>query len=180
MSKAMVYEGVQDYLRDQQDWTINQCAVQHGGEPPALARGIYVAVNGVSVQTRSMEQFFLAEQFTVSINVWWESAITPADFSGLGKIKSNPHQPGATTLEDLERSVIRELHHSQDFRNSLNGKFSLPGSDGDIFLMPLIYDGSGEDERLNVNSNNQKSAQWLGRRLRFTGLDRNQVIGSIR
>lgn len=180
MSGAMIKEGIRDFLRSENGWNQNQCEVQTDGQPPSIARNFYVAIGSITVRTRALTQHFLGEQFTLTVSIWWETANTPADMSGNAQLRQVLHQTAVTTLEDLERLVIRQLHNVQEPRNAVNGQFSLPGANGDQFLLPFNYDGRGDDERINPNAGSRTSSQWLGRRLPFTGFDRNQKIGSVR
>jgi hypothetical protein len=180
MAMSMILEGVRDFLQKENGWDKHRCGIQQGGLPPAVTRGFYVALDDAGVETSPPENHYLKEIYTIEVAVWRETAPISADLSGIAQLKSDQYIKGAATLHDIERKVIRSIHHNQALRNAINGQFVLPGSDGDLFLLPLIYTGRGRNELQGVFAQNQQqSAQWLGRRLRFRGATRNQKIGSI-
>lgn len=180
MSMAFALEGIRDFLRKENDWSVKQCTIQHTAEPPQLAKGFHIALDDNGVATSTRENHYLQEQYAVIVGVWIEAAITPADYAGTLQLAESIYQKGTLTLNDIERLVITQIHQQNEPRNFTNCKFGLPGEKGDIFLAPMIYDGRGTNETIASNQNNPRSAQWLGRRLRFSGFQRNQKIGCAR
>ncbi len=180
MSRAMVLEGLRDFLRKENGWTFTRCDIQHKSTPPALARGLFIALDDAGVTAGPQENYYLQEQFGITVGVWIETAIQPADMSGNTELKTAKYIEGGVTLDDLERRMIRQLHQKYDTMAFVNCKFGLPGENGDKFIAPMFYGGSGKTEAVNPNPQNDRAAQWFGRRLRFSGFNRNQTIDCMR
>jgi hypothetical protein len=177
----MMLTGVRDYLRETNGWKFHQCGIQYRSSPPQLARGFYVALSCSGVQGGPAGNHYLKETYALTLGIWKESGVLPADLVGHAQLNSDEYQKGSETLDSLERKLIDQLHQAQEVRNVVNGKFGLPGSNGGEFLLPFHYDSGGDDELVSPFGGQQgTAAQYLGRRLRFVGFTRNQRIGSIR
>lgn len=181
MAMSMVLEGVRDFLRQENGWKAGQCEIQQGATPTNTSRGMYVALDDAGVDTAAADQHYLKEIYSIEIAIWTETGSLPADLSGQAQLKADKYTPGRATLHKLERRIIAQLHQKQEPRNQINAEFGLPGSDGCIFLMPLVYGGRPKNETFGaIQQGAQNVAQWLGRRLRFRGFDRTQKIGSVK
>ena len=181
MSMAMAVEGLRDFLQQVLGWDKNQCNIQQGARPPAVANNFYVALDDGGIETGPAENYYLHEIYTIQIAIWVSAGAIPADMSGEVQLQSDRYIPGAATLDSMERSIVGLLHQRQEPRNQINTQFGLPGDKGDVFLRPLIWSGRPTNEVIGVAAAGQhQSPQWLGRRERFRGFDRNSKIGMVR
>lgn len=178
---AMLLEGVRDFLRKENSWKLGQCDIQQGANPTNTSRGFYIALDDDGVQTATPENHFLKERYTIQIAIWTETGSLPADMSGMAQLRSDKYTKGRATLDSLERKILAQLHQRQEPRNETNAQFGLPGEAGCIFLLPLAYISRPKNEVFGaIQQGAANVAQWLGRRLRFTGFDRTQNIGSVK
>ena len=177
---AMALEGVRDFLRRCNDWDVDHCEIQQKGTIPGIARGFYVTLDDRGIETGPDDNHYLKEIYTIEIGIWTETASLSPDMSGNAQLKSDKYIKGATTLDDLERTLARQLHHKNEPRNQINEQFGLPGTDGDIFLQNLIWKGRPGNEIQGVPQGSQNNVgQWLGRREIYRGFTRNQNIGCV-
>lgn len=179
MSMAMALS-VRDFLRKENGWDVNRCDIQQGGTVPDIARQFYVTLDDAGVQTGPAENYYLKEILSIEVGIWVETGHIPADMSGHAQLKNDDYIKGTVTLDDMERAIIAQLHHREEPRNQINEQFGLPGDDGDIFLLNFVYGGRPRNEIQGVFQNQNRVGQWLGRRLRFGGLTRNQKIGCVK
>ena len=179
MSMGLALEGARDFLRQETGWSANQCGIQHQGIPPATAGDFYVAVDDNGVETGREVNNELREIVGLEISIWRRERDMPQDMSGLSFLDQHRYKVAATTLENMERLVIKTLHHNWSFRVFINDRFALPSDAvGDVFLGSLTYRGRGRNETVGLPESND-ATMFIGRRLRFRGLHRTQKIGSM-
>ena len=121
---------------------------------------------------------YLKERFKLVVGIWRRISETPVDLRGKEMLRDNPYQANATTLSDLERYVIRSLHKSRFVNQRINDEI---GQDTEQFgeahfILPLNYRGRSTNEYFTPPGMDAKQGTWMGRRLRFSGLDRTQSI----
>lgn len=179
MSMGMVLEGVRDWLRDRNEWSITECGVTDDGYPPARAGNFYIAVDEDGVDVGPERTNALTEIYKIEVTVWRRPGHLPKDFLGNIVLPEDRYLPEIKTLHDLERRVIYHLHgwraSTNTLRNFLNTKFNLPDvGRGDAFITELMSTGRGRKEKHQVDD----GMPFIGRRLRFRGLMRVQKISN--
>jgi hypothetical protein len=176
---AAILAATEAILRTANDWDSNSCSIQPGSEPPPTAAQWYIAIDDAGVeQSARAEDYYLREQFVIEIGVWRRPGQLPHDRKKELQKNVTRYMNDMLTLEPLERKVIKALHKSQTWRNTLNSLAGFPeeGS-GDQVVNPLVYQGRSKNETLVFGKENEHA--FFGRRLRFRGGDRVQTIESM-
>ena len=174
MSMGAILQQVRDHLRSAMSLGVDQCDVRPGGMPTAAAGEFYVAVDELGVQ--STAQSHLREQYEIEVSIWRRTGQYPDDRLSDVVLRDDVYLAGIQTLDDLERSVIKNLHANYtDITAAANTAIDAgaPGK-GDIFQLALYYTGRSRSEVLDHNPK-ENPAPWLGRRLKFTGMIRVQA-----
>lgn len=179
MSMGAILKQVRDHLRDAMPLAADQCDIRPDGEPPQSAGELFVAVDELGVT--STARSYIEEQFEVEVAVWRRAGQYPADRIGDAQLSDDPYTAGLFTLDDLEREAIRRLHGNfTDVTAAVNTALGTgSGNAGDSFRLALYYEGRGRTEVLPPSRGAQQPAQWLGRRLRFVGMNRIQALDVI-
>ena len=174
MSMGAILKQVRDHLRAAMSLDADQCDVRPGGVPTQSAGELFVAVDELGVV--STARSCLEEQFEVEVAVWRRAGQYAADRLGDAQLPDDPYTAGLSTLDDMERQVIGHLHGNfTDVPAAVNTALGTgTGTAGDAFRLALYYEGRGRTEMLPSPGKGQP-AQWLGRRLRFVGMNRIQA-----
>lgn len=178
MSMALVLEGVRDFVRGQYGWTRKQVTIRFEGQPPAMAADWHIAFDDGGSDVDAGSTYMLQEGLALTVGVWRRITDTPDDrYAELIK-RTNIYTGQVASLDKLVRQVISALHLNYAVATDLNTLWGLPnGEHGSTFESALRYRGhSGTEKFSHVES---PDLIWLGRRLRFSGLRRQQKIGSI-
>jgi len=172
MSMDYVLEATAAYLRSKNGWEVSQCDINVS--PPPAAGQFYVCIDDGGVdQLARAEDYWLKEAFVVEVAIWRRPGQLPKD--RLKELLKNTSRLMAEmkTINPLERAVVKTLHKSQGWRGYANTLAGLPiGGKGDLFRVPLIYQGRSKNEFFTDPDGNE----FFGRRLRFRGADRTQSI----
>lgn len=176
MSMSAILTATELWLRQENDWEINQCGIQPNSEPPPSAGQWYVSIDDGGIdQTARPEDHYLRELFRVEVGVWRRPDQLPKDRKRDLLKTTSIYAAEAQTLESLERAVIRKLHKSQGWRQLCNTNAGFPSAaNGDQVIMPLVYLGRSKCETISFGSQNEHV--FFGRRLRFRGADRTQSL----
>lgn len=178
MSMAMALQGVRDRLRGENDWSVHQCGIQQDGVPPAIARNFYVAIDETSVSSAKETNYYLGEDFAISVYINRSVTWLPKDMQGNALLKDDPYLAGIATLDDLERRVIAKLHQKWELTNLINEAWDLPSTaHGDVFIGSLSFLGRSKTRDIAVTDVSPEMA-FKQRELRFRGLKRNQYTST--
>lgn len=187
MSLGMVLHGVRDYLRQQNGWTVQNCGVQKDAVPPATAGQFYVSIDDTGVDGTAADNDHLSEQFNLEIGVWRRSGGKPDDRLGQLKLPEDIYLHNVLSLTDLERRVLVSqdnaggLHQNWAVRSYINTLFGLPSfAAGPEFTGVLSFRGFSRLESIVLAGTNAQNPAFYGRRLRFHGLQRVQIIRGSR
>jgi hypothetical protein len=178
VSMALVLQGVKDYVRGQYGWTNKQVTIRYDGQPPATAADFHIAFDDGGSTVEGPRTYMLQEQLSIVAGVWRRMASTPDDrYAELIK-RTNIYTAQVASLDKLVRQVVTAIHHNFTLTSDLNTIWGLPNDEhGSIFESTLTYDGhNGLEKFSHIEA---ADLIWVGRRLRFTGLRRQQKIGSI-
>lgn len=178
MSMALVLEGAKDFLRGEYGWEINRVTIEFESRPAPTAQQWHVALDDGGVSAGDGRTYMLQEEVSIVVGVWRQFGATPNDRLGNLVKRTNPYLAQMPSVDKLERQVIAAYHGSFDLVGDLNTRWSLPDDElGSAFESTLVYDGRGGLEKFSHGE--VSDLTWLGRRLRFRGLRRQQNIGSI-
>jgi hypothetical protein len=189
VSMAMALEGTRDFLRAHASapWAavsdenkVKHCGIQDRGFPPPMAPAFYVALDDAGVESGPENNDYLKEILNIEVSVWREASRTPKDYRGKLFTKDDLYLSQIYTISDLERFVLAVLHRSFTLRVAINDQFDLPNvaRQEQGFEGCLMYRGRARAE-VAVDTDSGNSREFIGMRLRFRGLHRNQYIGSI-
>lgn len=146
--------------------------------PPATAGDWYVAIDdgGVSGQGQPQD-YYLHEQAQVIIGVWRRQTETPRDRIGRLMLRTDKYRPQAQSLEMIERQIVTMLHFGYGLMSKMNTTIQATTGLGDCVTMPLIYRGRSRNEAVDLPGfKSQEYQTFIGRRLKFSGLDRTQGV----
>lgn len=184
MSMALLLEGVRDYLRSQNElpngdqWGRQQVGIQFKSMPPATAGQFFLSLDDGGVDAPSNPSYYLKEIYTITIGVWRRMGTTPANRRGQQLLADDIYRDQITTLEDLERIAIKQLHEKPVVTQSVNDQFGLPSEAlGDRFQGRLYYTGRSTNETTGLPDS--PSEVFIGRKLRFRGMLRVQRIENM-
>lgn len=182
----MVLHGVRDYLRQQYAWTAKECGVQRDAIPPGTAGNYYIAIDDTGVDGTAADNDHLRESFNLEIGVWRRSGGKPDDRLGHLKLPDDIYLANVLSLTDLERRVLVSknntggLHQNWSLWTYINSLFGLPSdTDGPGFTGALSFRGFSRLEGVALADTAGVPA-FYGRRLRFSGLERTQIIRGSR
>ena len=176
MSMAVVLQRVRDHLRSALALSADQCGVRVGGHPPASSGELYVAVDELGVECTARDH--LREVYVVEVALWRRVGQWPDDRAGDALLRDDAYLAGALTLDRLERSVIAALHGNYtDIPAAANAAIGAgsPGG-GDVFQLALYYAGRTRTEAWQDRRQSGSPTAWLGRRLKFAGMNRVQAM----
>jgi hypothetical protein len=185
MSMALALEFTAEWLRQKNGWQPNQCAVSNDAVPAYDAGQFFIAVDDAGVETGTEVTDSLKELLNLTIGIWRRPEYVARDRRGLLKLPNDLYILGAWTLHDFERLIIvhktadqekrNGLHNNWAFLSALNTRYNLPSSEnGAEFRTPLTYRGRGRMESVVLDNRSGESQPWLGYRLRWRGLYREQ------
>jgi len=173
----MALEGTRDYLQSENSWTDHQCNLQQNAVPPPVAPQFYIALDDGGIENDSVEHF-LRETYTMVVGVWFRVGAYPEDARGFMQLKTDLYRATIDTLNSLERKVLQNTHHIWALVTAVNTQFSLPSAgDGDYFQSTWVYQGRSGNEITALPD--QQGNAYLGRRMRFRGMRRIQLVDSI-
>lgn len=185
MTVAIALLGVRDWFREKYGWQANECGVQFRATPALNAGLFYVAIDDSGVEVGRDDTESLDETVSITIGIWRRAEHLNHDLRGNLKLPEDIYMLGAMTLDKLERMVVVDkpsknkfgLHGNWEFRRALNSKFDLPHEDrGADFKRPFRYRGRGVMETEALDDNLGREIVWFGYKLRFRGLEREQVL----
>lgn len=187
MSISLVLQGVRDYLRAEYQWRPEECGVTPNAEPIPTAGQFFVGIEQSGVETGLESTDSLKETFTVEIGIWRRAGSRPPDRFGTLHLPSDLYLANAHTLHELQRKVVVSingqggLHKNYRFLTFLNSLFGLPNlDDGPDFTTPLQWlGGQMRPEGIQAGQNDNGPA-FIGYRLRFRGLLREQLLRGSR
>lgn len=179
MSVAMAMEATRDHLRTQLDSPDMQCGIQYRAEPPLTAAQWYVAIAELATESGSIATYSLKETLNIQIGLWRNTGHIARDRSGQASHETDFYRPQIKNLEKLERLVLQYVHQVWAIVNAANQTYELPSIErGATFLSPWRFVGRGPTETFGAASEGTVIT-FLGRRLRFTGFHREQLIGNV-
>lgn len=180
MSIALLLQAVRDELRAGMTFQADPkqfVGIQPGGRPPAWMSDFYIAVDEANIA--ASDRTHLKEIYTIAVTITVHVRGVRSDQTG-----DQIYIENLNSLENLERAVIRLIHASQSVRARALTLGQIPNtSRGDIFQLPLYYEGRGATAAFDA-------AEWLGsvepgtrqlmvRVLRFSGATRVQALDVI-
>lgn len=179
MSMGAILQEVRDHLRTALSLGADQCGIQIGGTPPEAAGNFYVAVDELGVESTAQQH--LQENYQVEISLWRRLGQTPSDRSGEALLRDDPYLSGAQSLDDLERSVIKNLHANYtDITTAANTAIGAGANpNGDVFQLALYYAGRKRTETWQAAGKKKNPPTWLVRRLKFVGMNRVQALDVV-
>lgn len=184
MSMALALEGIQNWLRDRNGWKPNECGVQYDALPGFDSGQFYVAIDDAGVEAGSPNTNSIKETLSITIGIWKRPEHLAGMRKGQLKLPLDKYLLGSWTLHQLERQVIirqlHGLHANYEFMNYLNSINFLPDDlEGAKFNQPLFYGGRGRMDTVAVDAKGLSDpVAWIGYRLRFRGLVREQRLGN--
>src|SRR5687768_9998809 len=190
MGMSLALEFMVEWLRDKYDLQSNACGIQPESHPAFDAGRTYISVDDDGVEGGREDTDSLKETLSVTVGIWIRSEHLMKDRQGAVLKPSERYIEGARTLYDLEKMVKvhqsssgsglltvnnrHGFHGNYAFMSALNSRYALPDPEkGADFKSPLRYRGRGRLEPLALQDG-QKVQAWLGFRLRFRGLYREQ------
>lgn len=191
MSMAMALEFVRDWLREKNGWNYTNCGVHQDAEPSLEAASpFYVSIDEAGVESPDSETDSLKETLSIRIGIWRKPEHLFQDKRGILKLPSDIYLTGSFALAEIERKIIvhkmaagaqkHGLHRNYQFVQALNQRYNLPDEGlGDKFNFPFRYLGKGAMEELGLINSQGNVQTWIGYRLRFKGLAREQKMRQI-
>lgn len=171
MSMGMVLESVRDWLRERNSWPQTECGVQLRAVPPNIAGQKYIAIDDDGVDAGPDKNRELSESFGFEVAIWRRPSHLAPDMTGMVMLTEDRYKPEISTLNDLERRVIKHLHQNWDYLAFLNDKFGLADAGrGDNFILPPVYRGRSKIDFAMID----QDTAFIGRRMKFRGLKRVQ------
>lgn len=175
---SLVLEGTRDYLKTQNSWDTTQCEIQDQGTPPAVAGEFFVALDDGGVETQGEDSELLREIQLIEISVWRRLGGYAPDKVGVMLLDTDIYRNTIETLSTLERKVVSQVHGDWALRVAINTQFGLPDATlGGEFTSSFRYKGRSRPERVVIPD--AEDDVYLGYRLRFRGMLRNQYVDSI-
>jgi hypothetical protein len=175
MSMGIILNQVRSHLREALTLSSDQCDIQPSGIPPEAAGEWYLAIDELGVASEARDH--LAEEFAIEVSIWRRLGQFPADRRGEALLPESAYLAAMHTLDGLERRVILSLHGN--FGELVSGANAAVGAGqpggGDVFQLALYYEGRGRAETLPRTTGRQQP-QWIGRRLKFRGMNRVQSL----
>ena len=187
MSMGILLDTILDWLPTQ-DMEFRRginYGVEFRGSPPPTAKDWYIAFDdGGVVQRGRPEDHWINEEYSMIVGLWRRQSEVPMDRVGNMYLESDQYRPQAKSLDQMERQMLRIFHQNWDFLNALNAKLE-PRDDavrGDDFNRVFIYRGRSANETLTLPGEHANRSQdtFIGRRLRFSGIERTQYITNMR
>jgi hypothetical protein len=173
MSMGAVLKVVRDHLRNRLSLASGQCDVRPDGRPIDAAGDLYVCISEGGVQSES--RLHLSERYEIEVSIWRRATAAPTDRQGDLLLPDDQYLANMTTLDDLERAVIAQVHgNDADIRQAANAVLISGGASGDGFSVTLFYAGRGPSETFADHA--RANVGWIGRRLRFGGMLRVQPL----
>ncbi len=152
--------------------------VEFGAYPPPVASDWYIAMDyaGES-QTAGMQQYFIREEYSFLFGIWRRQTEVPRDRLGRMNLRTDLYRPQATTIQAMSRALIKTIHQKFWLTTEVGLKIDAHESYGNKPIAPLIYLGSGANEEYTVDSMRTGDVEtFIGRRLKFRGLTRQQTV----
>jgi hypothetical protein len=172
---GIILNQVRSHLREALTLSADQCDIQPSGSPPEAAGEWYLAIDELGVASHSRDH--LAEEFSIEVAIWRRLGQFPADRRGEAMLPESVYLAAMHTLDSLERRVILALHGN--FAEVVAGANTEAGAGmsdgGDVYQLALYYQGRDRAETL-PNQRSRQQPQWIGRRLKFRGMNRVQAL----
>lgn len=184
MSMPFALEYTEIWLKAKNGFKDNECGVTKDALPTTnIAGSFFVGIDDAGVETGNDQTDSLREILTITIGIW----VRPEKWSQRDrktklKMPKDLYLGNSWTLHDLERVVIQPklggLHNNWAYMTALNQYYNLPDEEnGAEFNMPFQYKGRGRAETAGVDDGNTIEG-WMGYRLRYRGLSREQKLRS--
>lgn len=157
--------------------------VEDEGMPPPTAGNWYITLDdgGVTQKARP-EDYYIHEELTITVAIWRRQSHIPQDKLGNQFLATDKYQPQIKTLDKLEREVVTRLHQNYGLHVAINEAIENGANDiGDKYANVFIYRGRSRNEKLTLPTEiaNKSTHSFIGRRLRFSGLERFQPIPTM-
>ncbi len=185
MSMGPALEGTRDYLREHANIRNKPGAenkrvtIEFNLFPPPMASNWHIALDDGGIETGNQVNNELVEVLTLMVGIWKRPGGVAPDRQGNLMLETDLYQRQVSTIEQLERAIIKTLHENHAVDAYINTKFGLPVAGlGDAFGGRWVYRGRQKMESVAL-PDYQGSPVWIGRRLRFTGLKRTQRVSNM-
>lgn len=161
--------GTRDYLNSLFSWSVAQCDVRPGGNPPPAMGQWYVSLDDAGIES-DPHLDHLRETYSINIFITFRTGVQPRD-----RLQSI-YLASSANLDAHVSAVRRALHRSYQHMLLVN-TLVIP-SGGDLFQLPLMYRGCAGPQVMDSSwaYGAPDSDSFLVKALRFGGALRTQAI----
>lgn len=187
MSMGLLLQTIIDWLPTQDNEFREKInfGVEFRGNPPPTAGAWYIAFDdGGVVQRGRPEDHWINEEYSIIVGLWRRQSEIPLDKLGNAYLESDQYRPQVKTLDAMERQTIGLFHQNWEFLEALNAELATRAAAvrGDNFNRVFIYQGRTGNDTVTLPGEHANRSQdtFIGRRLRFKGIERCQYITNLR
>jgi len=165
MQAMSVLQVVRRALIERYHWPSQSCRLTYDAQPGDCNLPWCVCLADAGSAGSPIDGHFLREEVKLEIGVWRNISHLPEDRTGDALLASDPYDPAAKQVVQIETDVKRQLHFNYALIEQINGACRCAETN---FTHPFVYQGTSP-YRVLPEGRSPKTRQWLGRVLKFNG-----------